>query len=432
MAANGIPEIPTAPGRTGSGSKPLVIGGARGGTVLLIIMAAIGFLLLACGESGPPSPDSTLHLVPEDAEEIGIFDVVKISAEPALAEEFPVGFWVEGIMETLADTEEFSLVTLEGGVSVFLYKGPFEFEDLRDEMEDNGREASSYRGYEVWGEIGLLEEAGYVIVGDSQDAVEEILWNLYREEGHLAGAEDNDLKRILDEVGNGLLVYANVAEDECTIRRCQGVGTLISGYDADREEISGKFVLLFSSERAAESAADDYDEVADYMKEHSEGTDIISMESDGEFVIVAFTDDIEEDDTARAEEPAPTATFTPQMMPAARPAAPEQMQQPVTDPVAEVPNIPAPTTRSLEHDDWFQDCTDNVSRISRQGISSPTKEIGTIEKNCQCILDYMIDRRPQDGPRRVSYLLDNANDAQASVRDPFIDVGYSAISRCVG
>ena len=165
-------------------------------------------------------------------------------------------------------------------------------EDIRDDLDDAGHEESSYRGYEVWegtSHYGLLEEAGYVIYSDSEDVVEDAVGVLYRGEGSMADAEDNDLKQILDKLGNAPDIYA-FDDSHCEVlSRCQGYGVAFTGYDYDKEETGAQLAVLFSSERAAESAADDYDDVADFIERNlsfgSSSLDIDNLKNEGAFVV---------------------------------------------------------------------------------------------------------------------------------------------------
>ena len=288
MSANGIPEIPTAPGRTGSSFKLLAFGGASRGAVLLVLMAVAGFLLLSCGESGPPSPGSTLHLVPANAEGVSVINVAEIKASPDLEESMEIDLSEELVAGlTWEDFDEFTTVEWEGN-SVWVLKGSFEFDDVRDELEELGLEESSYRGYELWERFALLQEDGYLVYSSSPDPVEEVLRNLYRGEGHLAGAEDNDLKRILEKLPEGFIKGASVREGLCPVKRCQGSGFSGTGVDLDREEATFEIAILFSSERSAEDAADEYDAIADFLKREWD-SDLENAESDGEFVIGTAT-----------------------------------------------------------------------------------------------------------------------------------------------
>ena len=300
MSANGIPELPTAPGRTGSSFKLLAFGGASRGAVLLVLMAVAGFLLLSCGESGPPSPGSTLHLVPANAEGFAVFNIAEMKASPDVAEAMEIDLSEEFVVGLIwEDFDELTTVAWEGN-DVSVLKGSFDFDDVRDELEELGLEESSYRGYELWERFALLQEDGYLIFSSSPEPIEEVLKNLYRGEGHLAGAEDNDLKRILEKLPEAFLKGASVREGFCPVKRCQGAGISFTGMDLDREAVTGEIAILFSSERSAEDAAEEYDAIADFVKEEW-GSDLENAESDGEFVIGTATEKIEDDDLAASE-----------------------------------------------------------------------------------------------------------------------------------
>ena len=379
MSANGIPEIPTAPGRTGSSFKLLAFGGASRGAVLLVLMAVTGFLLLSCGESGPPSPGSTLHLVPANAEEISFINVAEIKASPDLAEEMEIDLseeFVAGL--TWEDFDEITDAEWEGN-GVWVLKGIFEFDDVRDELEELGLEESSYRGYELWERFALLQEDGYLVFGLSPDPVEEVLRNLYRDEGHLAGAEDNDLKRILEKLPEGFLKGASVREGFCPVKRCQGAGISGTGVDLDREEATTEIAILFSSERSAEDAADEYDAIADFVKEEWD-SDLENTESDGEFVIGTATEKISDDDTSRAEEPA-----------APPPAA--QQAQPAPPQITGAPRQPEVTWTlvSLESEEQIAkeliDCTLANGGGDAEDVRERIERLGGIDELVEVLAD---------------------------------------------
>ena len=322
----------TAPPPSGSFSlhnRWLIIGGAGGGVVLLAVIAFVAFTLLADG--GPPQPGSLLDMVPEDAVALGIYDFPTIIVDEDFMEAIDVSdvqITVGGDVEELVNVDQVSqrinMRTDPGSPLVILMKGGFVFEDIRDVLDDHSYEESPYRGYEVWaaanasGAFALLEESGYLISAPSEDAVEEALKTLYRGSGSLADAESgNEMKRILDKLGENPVVFASVT-DSCTVRRCQGYGFAVTEYDIDGEELTAEVVMLFSSERAAEAAADDYDDVADFIRQ-THGYDIADTESDGEFVLGIGT--LEAILTSAPPRQAPP--------PAAQQAQPVRPQQPV-------------------------------------------------------------------------------------------------------
>ena len=75
-----------------------------------------------------------------------------------------------------------------------------------------------------------------------------------------------------------------MARDRCSDKRCQGLGIAFTGTDADAEQFTAEFAVLYSSERAAEQAADDYDTIAISWK-LLVGLDVDDTTSDGEFVV---------------------------------------------------------------------------------------------------------------------------------------------------
>ena len=292
------PDLPlTSPSsKFNLNNKWLIIGGAGGGVVLLVIIVAVVFTQFAGG--GPPMPNSMLHLVPEDADGLRSMDIPATMGDTDFHEYgFPGGTlaayvsldWEEGMSvgDTEIDLEQIDeYLTVVGDSEVNLLKGQFQFDDIREDLDDAGYEEDIYRGYEVWTgrqNYALLEATGYIIFSPNQDAVEDVLKTLYRGDGSLADAEDNELKRILDKAGDGLAVVASVAEDECPVKRCQGFGAAFTEVDLDAEAVVTKVVVLFSSERAAEDAADDYDDVADFLDGRL-NIDIADTKSDGEFV----------------------------------------------------------------------------------------------------------------------------------------------------
>ena len=298
---NTIPKIQTRTVNASSGNKLMGLYSARRGTVLLAIVAAFGLLLLACGESGPPSPNSNLHLVPAEADALSIVNVAEIDALPDFAESVESDIEEElGLGLAWDDLNQVTRIEWDGNAAAIV-TGSFSFNDLRNELENLGIEESSYRGYELWGEYALLEESGYLVIGSNTEAVEEILNNLYRGQRDLAGAEENDLKRILEELPEGSLVEIRV-DDSCPVRRCRGVGYTLSGVDLDREVTIWQLALLFSSERAAEDAADEYDDISDFV-EFAWDAELEDTTSDGEFVKGTFFERFEEEATVSVAEP---------------------------------------------------------------------------------------------------------------------------------
>ena len=302
---------------------------------VVAIIAVGAFVLLS--DSGPPMPGTVLDLVPEDSGFVVRYDIPAILLDEDFQDEALPNL-ITGHMIRL-DTDDdntfgdlvIDLETVEAFVAfgehdfhdIVLLKGTFEFDDLRDDLDDAGYDDTTYRDYEVWNgtySYGLLEETGYIIYGGYEDIVEDILKILYQDEGSLANAESEvELKRLWDKAGEGLIVLMVADDDTCdSIRRCRGFSLNYRGLDGD--EVAAEVMVLFSSENAAEDAADDYDDIADYFERY--GLDVADTESDGEFVTGQATAEISSRSSSSpggpATEPVAAAMQSQQPTPARR------------------------------------------------------------------------------------------------------------------
>ena len=258
----------------------------------MIVVAVITVVMQVMGGDGggsSASASSLLEMVPEESVSVSIADLRSIREDVDLEEVLDISSPVEEI--DIEEIDEYVRVRLETGEVVYLLEGISQFDDLRDDLDENGYQEDSYREYEVW--IGpwsyaLFEEEGRIVVSNRRDGTQEVLKTLYRGSGSLAKAEGTDLKRILDKLGDAPFVMAVAGDDLCSAKRCQGYGSTPTRYDISREKLHVDFVVLFSSERAAEAAEDDYDEVADFI-ERQVNLDVADTKSEGEFVVGTAT-----------------------------------------------------------------------------------------------------------------------------------------------
>ena len=297
------PERQTQGGQSSGGlfgvpTKWLLIGGGGGGGVLLIVIVVVVLFLSGVIGGSNPQPKSVLDLVPDEAHLVIRMDMKRILANDLLFEDF---FDDEDDLEFLdelgIDPDEITEMTVAqldfGDIAVL--KGNFDLDYIRDAVEDDDSEENAYRGYEVWedvdgGAIALLD--GYIIASDVVRPVENVLKNLYNGSGSLEQAdEDSEMKQILAKVGSGFVVTAATG-DACRVERCDGFGWALTEVDDSAEEAKVEIAVLFRNERTAERAADDYDQVADFLEQ--EGFDIEDTEADGNFVVGVAFDDLSE------------------------------------------------------------------------------------------------------------------------------------------
>ena len=193
--------------------------------------------------------------------------------------------------------------------------GEIDFNDIRTTLEnDFGFDEDSERGYEVWVRgnwngyeaFALLESDGYILASQSYRGIEELVKRIERESGLLNDAEEDLLlKQILEAVKDGWRVHVTSSPSGCP--RCTAWGAAFN--NGDEESVKADFTLIFNSDRVAESQAEDFDDVADYVEGisfwgDSEGN-VDEVESDGELVRITadifFTD-------GEASSPPPSST----------------------------------------------------------------------------------------------------------------------------
>ena len=178
----------------------------------------------------------------------------------------------------------------------------FDFDDLRDDLEDEGYEETTYRNLEVWerertgSSVSLFEEDGVVVFGETEN-VRELLKAIDREEGFID--DESNLGRVMQAAGKGLTSFII---DECEVRTttftgikftslggpvpgCEATATTIS--DGDEDTTQATLAAVFRSERRAEAGAEDLKENIEDSNEVD--ADIEDMQIKGDMVILKLT-----------------------------------------------------------------------------------------------------------------------------------------------
>lgn len=305
MATNGTPEHPDndQPAASRPSGRPvfniptkwLLIGGGGAGAALLAVIAVVTLFLTGVIGGGNPRPDSVLDLVPEDSTRVGRMNLQRIFAHDWFGDLFASEAAIANILDINSDDLSDMVIAEWRGGEVTVAKGNFDLDYIRDGLEDNDFEENTYRGYEVWenssgNTFALLDE--YLVTSDESVSVKNVLKNLYNGSGSLKRADsDNEMKQILDKLGSGYIVEGNIGAT-CRVERCEGYGHVMTKVDVDEAtpEITMEIALLFRNERAAERAAADYDEVADFLEEE-DAIDIEDTEAQGRFVVGVATVD---------------------------------------------------------------------------------------------------------------------------------------------
>ena len=284
-------------GPTAAGRRKMLLWGGVGG-VLVIAAVVVAVVLIVRGGSLPGGP---VGLVPDDASWVHVVDVERFldgDAPDDAADDFE-DEWedrLDDIGVSLDDLD--TLVQAHGDDgTVLVFGGDLNFEQIRDELDDARYDDDDYQGYEVWedGDLwveaaALLDGRGEMVVG-STDAVEGVLKALSRGSGSLLQDDDNDLRRVLERVGQGWLVFALEGCQGAGVRGCEAVGAAVSE-GSESYLVETTFAYLFRNERTAESELEDLEDYLD--DEFSRDVDIEEVKTDGKFVIVTVS--VDEDD----------------------------------------------------------------------------------------------------------------------------------------
>ena len=294
----------------------VLIGGSVVVGVAVVVAVAVVMLTVGGGSGGS---SSALELIPDNTEVLLMLNMETIRNRQA---DFPGDYddfadEIQHEIDSELDTEEISLEQVNGFIlaadseyydGLLLIQGDFAFGDIRDDWEDQEFEEDSYINYEIWdgdNYYALLEDHGAIITSNSEELVKEVIKIVDRGTGSLAADLDGDLSRIMAGLGSSPVMIGVVGDSgescDAVAPGCVGYGAAYSGSDLDREEVTANLVFLFSSERRAERAVDEYDDVADLMEEVLEnfaeeaddlpglpdvdGVDIDDITADGEFVL---------------------------------------------------------------------------------------------------------------------------------------------------
>ena len=270
---------------------------------LLVAAIALAALTLfwgvACGAVGRTGSGGVLELVPDTVGGVRVFDVREI-----LGGDAPADF--EDVLDSMQVLERYeelgilsvdvhTLVVVESGSGEelnFLH-GEFDFDGIREVLDEGGRKDEDYRGYELWGRypaLALLEDDGYVILGDPGE-VKDVLRSLARDRGLLLQDGEDPLKRVMDRVGTGSVAWADGDCGGLDLSGCEATAFAASSGDKFSLEMVDAYV--FSSERAAAAAVRKVDDFYEELGDEVDSLDY-EVDSDGEFVVVRAS--VDEDD----------------------------------------------------------------------------------------------------------------------------------------
>lgn len=413
MATNDTPQQDEQPQPQGgpagggfsiSGRTLAVAGGGAAALVAVIVVVALA-VTGAFGGGGVSGGGSVLGYVPGNAGLVTIGDVRTQTSRDGL--EDYVAFIQDG-GDDPRDTKDigmdddnielFAVVyeSFGGDDTLWIAKGDFEFDDIREELDDGlDCDDDDYRGFELWecsgrgfpAAVAIFERDGYVVIASQRQAdLERLLTHMSREPEQLANAEDSDIRRVLGAVGDGWLRIAAV--DDCPVDRCQGSGLALQGEDSDAIDVS--FALMFGSERAAEAmegeiGIDDY--VTTLLSVLALDLDIGNVKADGEFVVGDGVAEFVDPEQPRSSNRSggsgsarPAATTAPAR--AASTAAPAALMATPT------PDRTAPA--AVGRGEWVEDCSEVTLAQTNQYLARHEQiSRDDAREHCECLHDYV-------------------------------------------
>ncbi len=111
--------------------------------------------------------------------------------------------------------------------SLVILAGEFDFEQIKDELDDADYDDDEDQGSEMWTKgqlwvsaVAILEGRGEVVLG-SVEAVEGVLKSLNRGSGSLLRDDDNDVRMALEKPGQGWYVVASEGCSGADVRGCE-------------------------------------------------------------------------------------------------------------------------------------------------------------------------------------------------------------------
>ena len=269
----------------------------------LLALVVITLVTAACGQGGSGGdgepgdiniPDRAIGLVPAKWVGYGIIDVGRLMDEGQDAH-------IEDFEESWGDTLDWlGILTYEVAIlatasgqraeRVLVLQGDIDFDAVRDELSDSGREEREYRGFELWEgdglspapEVALIEDGGFVLVGS--DVATGVLRGLSREVGLLEYEEESGVHELLDRVGDGWYRQVWIGENclNTGIQRCESVAWSVTPAGRGRDaEVT--WVIAFRDERSARLAMDDVDEIFDDI----DAFDVDDLDHDGRLIVVS-------------------------------------------------------------------------------------------------------------------------------------------------
>ena len=243
------------------------------------------------GQSASDVPSDPEGLIPVDADQAFIFDVsAMLSGDIPGNIEDDFATWADELFDgdiDLGDVD--TLVVIDD--SLLLAQGSFNFDRIRDTLEDLGYESEEFLGFETWGErAALIEDEDYVMLGFVPGALQEMLESIDRERNLLAYERNSDLSQVVDEVGSGAILYLLPDCGGFPLYGCVAFGTSYSFRGSQSGTARVRAIYLHEDVESAEGTLSlvSIIEQNDSLLNDSDLVDITDARTDGAAVVLEF------------------------------------------------------------------------------------------------------------------------------------------------
>ena len=240
------------------------------------------------GQSASDVPSDPEGLIPVDADQAFIFDVsAMLSGDIPGNIEDDFATWADELFDgdiDLGDVD--TLVVIDD--SLLLAQGSFNFDRIRDTLEELGYESEEFLGFETWGErAALIEDEDYVMLGFVPGALQEMLESIDRERNLLAYERNSDLSQVVDEVGSGAILYLLPDCGGFPLYGCVAFGASYSFRGSQSGTARVRAIYLHEDVESAEDTLS-LVEQEDSLLDDSDIVEVTGVRTDGAAVIMEF------------------------------------------------------------------------------------------------------------------------------------------------
>ena len=217
------------------------------GVLLGVLGIAVVIACSGCIFGGGNSAKDMAEMVPEDASAFAHFDIQTMRDDKDLDDSYES---IEEMFDEIADfgidIEDTNYMVDAGIITIF--RGKFDLEDVRDELDDADFDKDDYKDVELWlGESEAVAISKDDVIYGLKDNVKDCIKVM---KGSEESVYDDDFKDVIDKLPDGIVTRVKTSDFEYKDALAWGV-VLMKG---DEETLLEQGVIKFDDEDDAEEA----------------------------------------------------------------------------------------------------------------------------------------------------------------------------------